>query len=241
MAFTLDQIVPWGRSFEEYRRMFALDSADLGCRILGCGDGPASFNAEATRLGARVVSIDPVYAFGAAELAGRFSEVRAEVLRQTEQNRHEFVWDMFPSVAELGAARDAAMARFLGDFEAGKAAGRYVVGALPQLPLAGDACELALVSHLLFLYSRQLDLDFHRRALRELLRVAREVRVFPLQQLGAVPSPHLGPLVEELAREHRVDLVPVDYEFQRGSDRMLRIRRGMAGLAGVGPGAPEGP
>ena len=58
--FTLDQVVPWGRSFAEYRRMFALSDADLGLTIVGCGDGPASFNAEATALGATVISCDPI-------------------------------------------------------------------------------------------------------------------------------------------------------------------------------------
>jgi hypothetical protein len=33
--FTLDHVVPWGRSFDEYRRMFALTSEDLDRRILG--------------------------------------------------------------------------------------------------------------------------------------------------------------------------------------------------------------
>jgi len=213
MAFTLDQIVPWGRTFDEYRRMFALSDADLSRRILGCGDGPASFNAEA------------IYAVGKAELAKRFEEVRIEVLRQAELNRGEFVWDYFKTVEALGAERGWAMAGFLADFEAGKRAGRYVVGELPRLPLADGACDLALVSHLLFLYSRQLDLDFHRRAIAELLRVAREVRIFPLLQLGATPSPHVEPLVAEFGRSHRVEIVPVDYEFQRGGNRMLRIVR----------------
>ncbi len=229
MAFTLDQIVPWGRTFEEYRRMFALTDADLARPILGCGDGPASFNAEATARGARVCSVDPIYAFGRAELERRFQEVRAEVLRQTELNRHEFVWDYFKSVAEVGATRGQAMNGFLADFERGLREGRYVVGALPQLPLADDAHGLALVSHLLFLYSRQLDLDFHRRAIVELLRVAPEVRIFPLLQLGASPSPHLEPILEVLGRTHRVEVVPVDYEFQRGGNRMLRLVRGAGG------------
>jgi hypothetical protein len=44
--FTLDQVVPWGRSFSEYRRMCALSDADLESRILGCAGGPASVNAE---------------------------------------------------------------------------------------------------------------------------------------------------------------------------------------------------
>jgi hypothetical protein len=229
MPFTLDQIVPWGRTFDEYRRMFALSDTDLSRRILGCGDGPASFNAEATARGASVVSVDPIYTFGKAELAKRFEDVRAEVLRQAELNRAEFVWETFRSVADLGAERGRAMAGFLADFESGKRAGRYVVGELPQLPLADDACDLALVSHLLFLYSRQLDLDFHRRAIAELLRVASEVRIFPLLQLGATPSPHLAPILEEFGCDHRVEVVPVDYEFQRGGNRMLRIVRGGPG------------
>ncbi|WP_216593342.1 hypothetical protein [Cyanobium gracile] len=49
--FTLEQIVPWGRSFEEYVAMFSLADSDLAGRILGCGDGPAGFNAEASRQG----------------------------------------------------------------------------------------------------------------------------------------------------------------------------------------------
>ncbi len=58
MAFTLDKVVPWGRSLDEYRRMFALTDSDLEKRILGCADGPASFNAELTANGGSVVSCD---------------------------------------------------------------------------------------------------------------------------------------------------------------------------------------
>jgi hypothetical protein len=58
MSMKLNEVIPWGRSFDEYRRMFALSGDDLAGTILGCGDGPASFNAEATALGHRVVSCD---------------------------------------------------------------------------------------------------------------------------------------------------------------------------------------
>jgi len=64
----LNEVIPWGRSFDEYRRMFALTDGDLSGNILGCGDGPASFNAEATVLGNRVVSCDPIYTFSADEI-----------------------------------------------------------------------------------------------------------------------------------------------------------------------------
>jgi hypothetical protein len=67
MSFTLNQVVPWGRSFEEYVAMFALTDVDLGGRILGCGDGPASFNAVLTSRGGRIVSVQAVTARLAAD------------------------------------------------------------------------------------------------------------------------------------------------------------------------------
>ena len=60
MAFELDGVVPWGRRLCEYRDMFDLSDEDiLSKRIMSVGDGPASVNAEATRLGGRVLSVDP--------------------------------------------------------------------------------------------------------------------------------------------------------------------------------------
>jgi hypothetical protein len=69
--FTLEQVVRWGRSFDQYCRMFALRDEDLALRILRCGDGPASFNAEATRRGCRVVSCDPIYRWNASQMRNR--------------------------------------------------------------------------------------------------------------------------------------------------------------------------
>ena len=63
MAFTLEQIVPWGRSLDEYVRMFSLTDEDLNLKILGCGDGPASFNSVMHKNGKRVISIDPYRLF----------------------------------------------------------------------------------------------------------------------------------------------------------------------------------
>ena len=90
--FTLDQVVPWGRSFDEYRRMFALSEHELGLRILGCGDGPASFNSEATRRGARVVSCDPIYRYEARQIRARIAATSDEILAQTRQKANDFVW-----------------------------------------------------------------------------------------------------------------------------------------------------
>jgi hypothetical protein len=58
-------IEPWGRSFDEYVRMFSLNPADFERKIMGCGDGSASFNAELTERGGNITSVDPVYYFNA--------------------------------------------------------------------------------------------------------------------------------------------------------------------------------
>ena len=224
--FALDQVVPWGRSFDEYQRMFALTPFDLAQPILGCGDGPASFNAEATARGIRVTSCDPIYQFDEAQLRQRIDETSAEVLEQTRRNAHEFVWPTIGTIEDLRETRMTAMRLFLDDFVAGKASGRYRADALPVLPFADDTFGLALSSHFLFLYTTQLGDTFHLEALREMCRVAREVRVFPLLALGSRPSP-LVPVVtaDFQSRGFDVQILPVPYEFQRGGNQMMRISR----------------
>lgn len=225
MGFTLDKVVPWGRSFEEYIKLFDLAETDLQRRILGCGDGPAGFNSELTKRGGNVVSIDPIYAFDAAQVKSRVAETYDTVMAQMRKNQNDYVWSAISSVEELGRIRMTAMDAFLSDFESGKCEGRYIAGELPSLPLESDAFDIALSSHFLFLYSAHLSVEFHLQALQEMLRVAREVRVFPLLTLEGSPSPHLKPIIEHLAH-HRfsAEVRRVPYEFQRGGNEMLLIK-----------------
>ncbi len=224
--FTLDRVVPWGRSFDEYRRMFALSDEDLRLKIIGCGDGPASFNAVATRHGSRVVSCDPIYRYDADQLRQRIAATHDEILKQTRQNARDFVWSIIRSPEELGETRMAAMNAFLDDYDAGRLEGRYLDAELPNLPFGDRTFDLALSSHFLFLYSAQLGESFHRAAIREMCRVAAEVRIFPLLALGGVPSSLVEPLGEELREEGAaVSIESVPYEFQRGGNTMMRIRQ----------------
>ena len=223
--FTLEQVVPWGRSFDEYRRMFGLSDEDLDLRIIGCGDGPASFNAEATRHGARVISCDPIYRLETKQIRDRIAATCDQILDQTRLNVEEFVWDAIQSVEQLGRLRMAAMGDFLDDYGPGKAQGRYVDAELPALPFADKAFDLALCSHFLFLYSEQLGGPFHHSAIREMSRVAAEVRIFPLLALGGRPSPYVAQTVGDLRDSgFDVSIEHVPYEFQRGGNQMMRLR-----------------
>jgi SAM-dependent methyltransferase len=224
MAFCLDKVVPWGRSFPEYVNMFALSEGDCQKRILGVGDGPASFNAVLSNRGGNVVSVDPLYRFSAQEIRQRIGETFDTVMEQTRQNAAEFIWREIHSVKELGRLRMSAMEEFLADFSRGRQQGRYCEASLPQLPFAAGEFDLALCSHFLFLYSELLSLEFHLKSLKELCRVAPEARIFPILELGSRPSRHLDPVIKHLENEgFHVEIESVPYEFQKGGNRMLKV------------------
>jgi hypothetical protein len=109
--------------------------------------------------------------------------------------------------------------------------GRYVGGELPTLPFTDGSFDLALCSHLLFLYSAQLGEAFHHQSLRELCRVACEVRIFPLLALNWKRSPFVdGAMADLRTAGHDVSIESVPYEFQRGANQMMRVRS-RAGVA----------
>lgn len=225
MVMKLDQVVPFGRSLDEYRQMFQLSQVDLQQRILGIADGPASFNAEATRIGATVTSIDPIYQFEGTEILQRFNQVVDLIIDQVRATPDDWVWSYHHSPDDLKRHRIQAIQTFLQDYDQGKQQGRYQTGALPHLALKDQSYDLTLCSHFLFLYSEHHDLDFHQAAIAELLRVSQEVRIFPLLTLMLERSPHLEPVIQTLQEQgYQVEIQRVSYELQKGGHEMLRIR-----------------
>lgn len=226
MAFQLDQVVPWGRSYSEYCSMFNLTKTDRQKSILGIADGPASFNARfSQQCSGSIISVDPIYQFSRQEIQQRIDEIFDTIVIQIEKNAIHFNLDKFGSVQALAESRKQTMNDFLQDFETGLSEGRYLNAALPDLPFEDHNFDLALCSHFLFLYSIQLDFDFHLKALIELSRVAQEVRIYPLLDLSHQPSKHLPP-IQSCLKEHglNAEMIKVDYEFQIGANRMLVIK-----------------
>ncbi|AFZ56714.1 SAM-dependent methyltransferase [Anabaena cylindrica FACHB-243] len=222
----LNEVVPWGRTLQEYKLMFNLSATDLNKKILGCGDGPASFNAEMTELGYSVVSIDPIYEFSGNQIRQRVQETYEPIISQVKQNVDHYVWNNFHDPEQLGYARLSAMEKFLLDYEIGRIKGRYLWQSLPKLELADNQFELCVCSHLLFLYSDHLSLDFHIASIHELLRISKEVRIFPLLKLDCEPSPYLELVIKNLSsQQFDVKVQPVAYEFQKGGNQMLKINR----------------
>jgi len=225
MTFALNQVVPWGRSYDEYASMFALSKEDLGKRILDCGSGPASFNCFLTKQGGHVVSCDPMYRFSVGDIEARIDETYDQIMEEIRKNTNEFIWDHISSIEMFGQIRMSAMNDFLSDYVEGKQEGRYVEASLPNLPFKDNDFELALCAHFLFLYSEQLPHEFHVQSIKELCRISPEVRIFPLLELGAIRSRHLESVMSELeAAAFEVTIESVPYEFQKGGNQMMRIR-----------------
>ena len=117
---------------------------------------------------------------------------------------------------------------------------RFIDASLPNLPFEDDSFDLVLSGHFLFLYASidhgglmshdQIDLDFHLKAVRELVRVGREVRIFPtFATTGpARRQPYVEPVMEAIAADgFQVELVPsnwVEGDFTEFND-LIRITR----------------
>ena len=171
-----------------------------------------------------MTSIDPVYQFGVAEILSRFNAVVDDIIHQVKASPNDWVWTYHQSPENLRKNRIHAIDTFLHDYEAGKAEGRYLIDAMPNLALPDQAFDLALCSHFLFLYSDQFDYQFHLNSIQSMLRVSQEVRIFPLLTLMRERSPHLDPVIETLTdKGYRLAIKTVPYELQKGGNEMLVI------------------
>jgi SAM-dependent methyltransferase len=213
------------RNLAEYRAFFALTDADVSRRILDCPGGAASVVAQLSAAGAEAVAVDPLYAasVGEVEALARRDAERANAHSLAGQDRYD--WGFYGGARGHGAVRIDAAATFIEHRRS--APDRYVEAALPDLPFPDGAFDLALSSHLLFCYADRLDTAFHVDSLRELSRVADEVRVFPLiDYTGARQDALVDEVIERLA-EHGLAArrVPVEFRFMRGADEMLLVER----------------
>ena len=221
----LENVVPWGRNLQEYKEMGLFCDADREKKILGCGDGPASVNRELTQLGVDIVSIDPIYQFSKKQIQERIDVTSQVVAEQLRKNSKDFVWKNIKNVEALIELRLGAMHNFLEDYSQGKKEGRYQHQELPSLTFQDKSFDLAWSSHFLFLYSEHFDAEFHLHAIKEMLRVAKELRVFPLLSLDNTRSPHLDVIFEYLNKNgYTYEILKSEYEFQKGAFELSKIK-----------------
>lgn len=224
MKITPEKVIPWGRNFEEYQRMFDLSDTELRGKLLSVGDGPAAFNAHMHQMGHSVISVDPIYAISRKAIHQRINEVKEDLLQQVALHQDKYVWKQISNIKALERVRMQAMQGFLDDFESGLLEGRYLVHALPErLPFAYQSFDLVLSSHFLLLYA-DLGFEFHEQSIREMLRVGKEVRIFPVPSRDQQGHRLLKKLMNAFEVDYHVVFREVNYEFQRGANKMMILK-----------------
>jgi hypothetical protein len=223
----LSEVVLLGRTFDEYRRMFSLDLETLRREtILDAGSGVSSFCAEGNAIGFNITASDAIYGFTAEEIERKCAQDLHEVMAKLPPIADLYVWKEFPDVEALTRRREQAYKRFLPDYvEHGHS--RYVPTVYPNSGFEDKSFTLTLVSHLLFLYQDQLDYDFHRETLKELLRITSgEVRIYPITNLRGERSIYVDQLIgDRTFADYEFECVSVNHEFLRNANQMLCIRR----------------
>lgn len=227
-SLQLDRVAFYGRTLLEYLKMFDLNlELWKGGRILDCPAGASSFVAEANKQGIHVVACDPLFGNDLKSLINHGKADIEHVVKRVSLVPHLFKWEFYPSINALKDCRTLALQRFVEDYPIGTAEKRYIKAELPKLPFDDKSFDLVLSGHFLFTYCDKFDYSFHIASILELFRVSsKEVRVNPIQGPNAQPYEYIGTLLSDLKKRGiSVEIVPVSFEFQRGSNQMLHLTR----------------
>jgi SAM-dependent methyltransferase len=221
----LDRVVLLGRTFEEYRRYFLLEPDDLVAkRVLDVAVGVSSFCAEANQLGINVTSFDPIYSLLLEEIRER-SEPDLESVYRVIGSVPTYRWDYYKNPEYMRELRKRASTIFLEDYKTHPE--RYVAGELPRLSFADGEFDLTLVSYFLFAYQDQLDYEFHRESILEIMRVTRgEARIYPTVTFEAQPSQYVSMLRSDPTLQcFEFTEIKTDFEFLVNSNSYLKVNR----------------
>ena len=220
----LEQILLWGRDLDEYRLMFNLTDDELKKRIVSVADGPATFNAELAERGINIVSADPIYDRPHHEIEAEFLSTLDDFEQKMRLQADNWQWGLFDNPQAFVDKGRRVFKQFLADYQNRGDQSCYVPAVLPSLPFQRNQFELALCSNLLFAYTHLLSLDFHVRAIRDLARVANEVRIFPLNDVRFERSEFVDPVLDTLLKEgYQAELQATDYYDHAEHNYLLRI------------------
>ena len=188
--------VLWGHHVSEYQEMFDLSDKMLTQALLEYGCGASAVNAELhAEHDTKIVSVDPLFEASKPELEQEVTQAFDERVAQVQKDPSQFNVESYGGMDAFLAGRRAGMGLFFEDYALGVSEGRYKPLLGTALPFDDFSFDLALSSHYLFAGSNKQSVGFHLDAIRELARVAKEVRIFPLLEREGEPSALLGPVL----------------------------------------------
>jgi len=224
MSLQLDDFLITGRTFEEYVAFFDLDAETMkNMRVLDCPSGASSFIAEAKSRGIAASGCDILYCYDRDALRTQGEKSIEKIYDDTSwMAEHNFAF--YHSIERHKEHRVGALEAFCADYNTKD----YWFAELPKLPYADNSFDLVLSSHLLFVYDDRLDLAFHEASITEMLRIGKEVRIFPLvdyKNSRVDELDNLSPFAYQMAEKFGGEIVKVGFEFQKNGGYMLKIKR----------------
>ncbi|MDF1645853.1 MAG: hypothetical protein P1U61_02575 [Legionellaceae bacterium] len=188
--------VLWGHHVSEYQEMFDVSGKMFTQNLLEYGCGPSAVNAELHAAHhTNIVSVDPLFEYPKLQLEREVMQAFDERVAEVHKDPSQFNVACYGGMDAFLESRRAGMHLFFKDYERGVFEGRYKALSGIQLPVDDFTFDLALSSHYLFVGSNEQSVDFHLKTIRELVRVAKEVRIFPLVEREGEPSALLGPVL----------------------------------------------
>ena len=223
----LKDIVLIGRTFDEYYSMFDLANInDKDDKILDVASGVSSFCTEANYRGYNVTASDRIYCFSAAEIEEKCIKDLIVVLGKLPDIADLYKWDFFKDIEDLKQNRKKAYKLFIKDLKE-KGSKRYIYTEYPKSEFVENEFSISLISHFLFMYDEQLDYEFHKQTILEIIKITSdEVRIFPIVNLKARRSLLVNQLMNDRDLKNcEITIKKVNYEFVKNGNEMLIIRK----------------
>ncbi len=219
------KFVLWGHHLKDYSEMFDLSRDDLSLKIIEYGAGATSFNAEMNQKGVTVKSCDPIFHLKQDDLINYSRKTFEQTVKKMKGNPQKHCWKTIGEFEEMIESRRKGIELFLDDYPQGKLDGRYQqVQPNSSLPFEDYQFELALITHHLFVNYGEKGVEEHLTLILELLRVAGEVRIFPLLDKNGGVSKLLGPVMLKLQQENlSVEVRQVASQIQKSGNAMMRV------------------
>lgn len=212
----------WGRTLEEYQKMFSIDNILQSTKILSIADGPSTFNLQLRNLGIQITSVDPIYDLSADNLKQAFKKSYSFNKQFFLEYPEKFNLNGIEEIEKVLTKRQSTFDTFIQDYEKNKI--NYKFGKLPKLEFASNSFDLCFCSNFLFLFDHLFDLTFHLNSITELLRTSREVRIFPLYNNIGQESKYLNSVTQYLTdNNYSWTIESNDYHIYRDGNKFLKI------------------
>lgn len=215
----------WSHSLKNYVLMFDLNTSEFCQPILDMAAGASTFNIEMTNQGYKVISCDPIYKTPPENITETVNHLIDHLASKIEQTQDRYQWGLqYRNPAELERQQRDMAEIFIRDYAKGLKEKRYVSDSLPTLSFEDYQFHYALCANFIFDGHYANDVNFQLQSLREMARVAREVRIFPLLDPAGNISANLGPILAQLQLEgYGVEIRQVPYQLLKKGNAMLRV------------------